>query len=292
LVVAFVRRFRADRLRWRWAFFGGGLLTTLSLIAQLNQLPTLMADYSTTSSPEVFVASRAAYWLMGLPVAFAEGALLVGLGEALYRERLGPSGLWPRSPRAWELALPALAAVPLVLAGIRFYWLAADFFARSSLLPGPEVPAGLINTWSPALQVLVNAGKDTIAEGMLALVAGLLLWQTLRNASLALVAAGVLLVVVQASSVSSAAGFALVAGFSFLATAVAAAYWRTYLGCSLWAYLGGVFACSVAVQALFLLSQANQLYWLNGWMSLAAIPLILILAWGANRATRSKVTGS
>lgn len=292
LVVAFVRRFRADRLRWRWAVFGGGLLTTLSLIAQLNQLPTLMADYSTTSSPEVFVASRAAYWLMGLPVAFAEGALLVGLGEALYRERLGPSGLWPRSPRAWELALPALAAVPLVLAGIRFYWLAADFFARSSLLPGPEVPAGLINTWSPALQVLVNAGKDTIAEGMLALVAGLLLWQTLRNASLALVAAGVLLVVVQASSVSSAAGFALVAGFSFLATAVAAAYWRTYLGCSLWAYLGGVFACSVAVQALFLLSQANQLYWLNGWMSLAAIPLILILAWGANRATRSKVTGS
>jgi membrane protease YdiL (CAAX protease family) len=87
LLVVFVRRVQRGDIRWRPAFWIGGVGAVLQFLAGLNELPLALFQYDTTQSYGAFVSGRVFSALLagvGTGVALL---LLVAGAEPLYRQR-------------------------------------------------------------------------------------------------------------------------------------------------------------------------------------------------------------
>ena len=272
---------------WRPAAKAGALILTLMLLAELNQWPTLDAQYQTSLTlPTWRLFEVVSLVVVALLVGLLSW-LLVGLVASLY-------------PRVWQVLKgstrslwrrDALVCMVLALAARAGLDKLGELFAGHFHAFAPvdtEIVPAMINAFSPGAGYFLRGLGFSIVEACglgVAIYVICLGWR--KRAWWLWVGILVLLAGLGPSDAHSlreyfAGWFAAAVP---LAAVAAMAFW--FFRDNVLAYLGALFGLQIAPGLLSLLSQQARVYWSSGL--LLALTALLVLAWAFLTARESEV---
>lgn len=284
----FALRYRRGQIDPRFAAASAGLMAGLSLLGTLNGLPTFWTGYWTTVDAPGYIGWRLVWLVQGIGGNFVWYLVLFGVGESLFRELFPDAlpvgqqlcGLLNDGRPALAKGLSALAMAPALWLLLAAYRWAREAYAAQSLVAEATVPAGLLNTFAPALEVARANLSFSLWVVLGALPTTLWLYRRLqRRWAVALVWVFVLTLFYGGRPeewrmwLVEGARWLLFVGLVYLAA-------RRYLGENLGGYVLALYTLLAGRDALSLLQQDQRWYWLNGTIALAlalAPGLLLIL---------------
>ena len=170
MLAVFFGRVRARDIRWRTATIFGTIAAALTLLAELNNMPTTEFGYDTTDTYGSFLAQQLFNSLLN---ALFQGILiffLTAAAEPLYRRhysgqiqlgaQFSPTGI--RTKRFLLGTILGLAMTAFFFAYQTLFYLAADHFGAWS--PAQIPYSGMVNTYIPWIMVLLIGFMPAVSE--------------------------------------------------------------------------------------------------------------------------------
>ena len=276
-VSLFVGELRHHSFPWRAAAPVGLALAALSVLGELNALPTLLRGYNTSIPLGTFWLQTGAKLIL-MPILTGVGSwVLAAFAFSLYPKA---QALLRRSAaRPWrrDAAWASLLALSM---GFGLDRLGEVLTARWPALfpPRLDLAPSYLDTWSPALAHLLSIVPGCVlATAGIAVVIAIFQAGWSRRAWWIWAALLLLAIALGPASARSAAEFFAPWAYSALRLAVAVWIVATFFRDNALAYLSAVFCVMAAPPVIELLSQGAPLYRWNG-LALAAVSLA-IAAW-------------
>ena len=170
MLAVFFGRVRARDIRWRTATIFGTIAAALTLLAELNNMPTTEFGYDTTDTYGSFLAQQLFNSLLN---ALFQGILiffLTAAAEPLYRRhysgqiqlgaQFSPTGI--RTKRFLLGTILGLAMTAFFFAYQTLFYLAADHFGAWS--PAQIPYSDMVNTYIPWIMVLLIGFMPAVSE--------------------------------------------------------------------------------------------------------------------------------
>jgi membrane protease YdiL (CAAX protease family) len=292
LLILLIKRLKAGEIPWRRSAKVGGLLAALVFLLELNSLPLVFMQYSTSISWQTFWLYIAVSYFVAPLFYGLLGWIAVALATSFYPDawRIFNSG----ARRVWRR--DALIAVAVMLAsGAGLSRLSALYAERFHAL----VPVGIslfpdsVNMFLPGATVFLSALRSAFLFAALAAMIIHLVCLGLSRKAWWLWPAGVsLLVSLGPSSAHSVQQF--FAGWvpSFIQVAVFLAIAIFFFRDNLLAYMAAAFLVDLADPLIDLLRESQPFYLLNGIA--VAVLALGVLAWlflGARSDTAASPQG-
>jgi len=170
MLAVFFGRVRARDIRWRTATIFGGVAVVLTLLAELNNIPTTEFGYDTTDTYGSFLAQQLFNSLLN---ALLQGILiffLTAAAEPLYRRyysgqiqlgaQFSPTGI--RTKRFLLGTILGLAMTAFFFTYQTLFYIAADHFGAWS--PAQIPYSEMVNTYIPWIMVLLIGFMPAVSE--------------------------------------------------------------------------------------------------------------------------------
>lgn len=276
-IILLARQVRAGKIQWRRALWVGIILLVVSLLSELNRLPTIFQQYATSTSLVSFWIEIAASLAVAPLLIGVAGWLIVGLAASFYPDAWQITRGLAR--RAWRrdallavlssLAAGAALAKLALLFSDRFHAVAPVSIALFPALMDSLFPAGgfflsavmAVFFGASAVALIIYSARLGWRRGAWWLWAGLLL------IFIALGPSG-------AHSVKEyLAGWVLNAVPLTVAGLVVGLFFRS----NVLAYVAATFTLAVAMPLVVLLSQPATFYLWNGFI--LALIILAVFAW-------------
>ena len=304
LLVVFVLQFVAKRIKWKQAAAWGVLFVCITLVQQINDLPTFYSGYSDTDPLSRYIWTSILTTALTLLGTFASIVFLAGLADALYRKAFpGKQTVsdWfsPRSTDRWRIRalqdgiIIAVTSLPVMgLAGGTAEAIQRKYFPTLATASGSSF-SEYMTSLSPAAAVIALILTMMISVSLsAALLAGLVRMCTKRTWTLLLVVVILAGLGIGADAKKWPEFWQAVIG---LAAAIPVVYLllRHWFGHNAYAYVFLIYFVGLQAEGMGLTNSADQALRANGiiLICLAWIPVaVAVYAWWRDRRRKTPPT--